>query len=134
MDFLSWPIRAGEGHSRREILFNIVSSLLSILLRPVQLYLQIHTMGFLVKFSITYFYLTVGDSLGSTLGEELGFTDGELLGILLLGATLGFKLRTELGSELSLIEVEVVGSSFGEELGSTDGKLLGILLRFKLRF
>ena len=72
MDFLSWPIPAGEGHSRREIFFNIVSSLLSILLRPVQLYLQIHTMVFLVKISTTNFCLTVDDSLGSTLGEELG--------------------------------------------------------------
>ena len=104
MDFLSWPIPAGEGHSRREIFFNIVSSLLSILLRPVQLYLQIHTMVFLVKISTTNFCLTVGDSLGSTLGEELGFTDGKLLGILLLGAALGFKLGTELEIELRLTE------------------------------
>ena len=52
----------------------------------------------------------------------------------MLGAALGFKLRTELGSELGLTEGEVVGSSLGEELGSTDGELLGILLGAQLGY
>ena len=71
MDSLSRPAPAGEGHTRRKIVFDIVTSVMLFLFRPVQLYLQIHTMVFMVKICITYFCLTVGDSLGSTLGEEL---------------------------------------------------------------
>ena len=76
-------------------------------LRPLHLHLQIHTIVFLVKISITYFSPTVVDSIGSALGEKLGPTDGELLGIL-LGAQLGYKLRTELGTQLGLKEGKVV--------------------------